>query len=30
MLRVEGLNQDYGQSRTLWDIGLEVPAGSLL
>ena len=30
MLRVEGLNQDYGQSCTLWDIGLEVPAGSLL
>lgn len=30
MLRVEGLNQNYGQSRTLWEIGLEVPAGSRL
>lgn len=30
MLRVEGLNQDYGQSRTLWDIELDVPVGSLL
>ena len=30
MLRIDGLNQYYRQSRTLWDIGLEVPAGSLL
>jgi len=30
MLRVEGLNQYYSQSRTLWDIGLTVPAGSLV
>jgi urea transport system ATP-binding protein len=27
MLRVEGLNQFYGESHTLWDIGLDVPAG---
>ncbi|MGB2680585.1 MAG: urea ABC transporter ATP-binding subunit UrtE [Candidatus Competibacter sp.] len=30
MLRVEGLNQYYSQRRTLWDIGLTVPAGSLV
>ncbi|MBK8509367.1 MAG: urea ABC transporter ATP-binding subunit UrtE [Candidatus Competibacteraceae bacterium] len=30
MLRVEGLNQYYSQSHTLWDIGLTVPAGSLV
>jgi len=27
MLRVEGLDQYYGQSHTLWNIGLEVPEG---
>ncbi|XSG86580.1 MAG: urea ABC transporter ATP-binding subunit UrtE [Methylohalobius sp. ZOD2] len=27
MLRVEGLEQYYGQSHTLWNIGLEVPDG---
>ncbi len=27
MLRIEGLNQFYGESHTLWDIELEVPAG---
>jgi urea transport system ATP-binding protein len=27
MLRVEGLNQFYGESHTLWDIDLDVPAG---
>ena len=28
MLRVEGLNQYYGGSHTLWDVDLEVPVGS--
>ena len=27
MLKVENLNQSYGDSRTLWDISIEVPAG---
>lgn len=27
MLHIEGLNQYYGQSHTLWDIDLEVPKG---
>lgn len=27
MLRIEGLNQFYGQSHTLWDIDLKVPRG---
>ncbi len=30
MLTIEGLNQDYGQSRTLWDIALDVPEGTLV
>ncbi len=30
MLTIEGLNQFYGQSRTLWDIALEVPEGALV
>ncbi|HNW79472.1 MAG TPA: urea ABC transporter ATP-binding subunit UrtE [Candidatus Competibacteraceae bacterium] len=30
MLRIDGLNQCYGQSQTLWDIQLEVPRGALL
>ncbi len=28
MLNVEGLNQFYGESHTLWDVDLEVPEGS--
>ncbi len=28
MLQVEGLNQYYGGSHTLWDVDLEVPVGS--
>jgi urea transport system ATP-binding protein len=28
MLSVAGLNQSYGGSHTLWDVGLEIPAGS--
>ena len=28
MLSVEGLNQYYGESHTLWDLDLEVPEGS--
>lgn len=28
MLSVSGLNQYYGQSHTLWDVDLEVPAGA--
>jgi urea transport system ATP-binding protein len=28
MLTIEGLNQFYGQSHTLWDVALEVPEGS--
>lgn len=30
MLAIEGLNQFYGQSQTLWDIALEVPDGALV
>jgi urea transport system ATP-binding protein len=30
MLTIEGLNQFYGQSRTLWDIALDVPEGALV
>jgi urea transport system ATP-binding protein len=28
MLNIEGLNQYYGESHTLWDVNLHVPAGS--
>ncbi len=28
MLKVKGLNQYYGQSHTLWDLNLDVPAGA--
>ncbi|MFA5984755.1 MAG: ABC transporter ATP-binding protein [Methylococcaceae bacterium] len=28
MLKIEALNQFYGESHTLWDIDLEVPAGA--
>ena len=28
VLQVKGLNQYYGGSHTLWDVDLEVPAGS--
>lgn len=27
MLRIRGLNQYYGESHTLWDLDLEIPAG---
>ena len=27
MLKIEGLNQFYGQSHTLWDVNLDVPEG---
>ena len=30
MLEVEGLNQSYGESRTLWDVGFAVPDGTCL
>lgn len=30
MLTIEGLNQYYGQSHTLWDITLNVPEGALV
>jgi len=30
MLRIDGLNQCYGQSQTLWDIALEAPEGALV
>ena len=30
MLSIQGLNQFYGGSHTLWDVDLEVPAGSRL
>jgi urea transport system ATP-binding protein len=30
MLQVEGLNQYYGQSHTLWDVNLEVEEGSCM
>jgi ABC-type branched-subunit amino acid transport system ATPase component len=28
LLDVRGLNQSYGESRTLWDVDLDVPKGS--
>ena len=28
MLKVDGVNQFYGESHTLWDVDLEVPSGS--
>ena len=28
MLAIEGLNQSYGQSHTLWDVDLEIPGAS--
>ncbi len=28
MLEIEGLNQSYGESRTLWDLSLTLPPGS--
>ncbi len=28
MLKIEGLNQFYGESHTLWDLALEIPEGS--
>jgi urea transport system ATP-binding protein len=28
MLQIQGLNQFYGESHTLWDINLEIPQGS--
>ncbi|MBI4593601.1 MAG: urea ABC transporter ATP-binding subunit UrtE [Candidatus Rokubacteria bacterium] len=30
MLRVEGLGAAYGESQVLWDVGLEVPAASVV
>jgi len=30
MLTIEGLNQFYGESHTLWDLGLEVPEGAVI
>jgi urea transport system ATP-binding protein len=30
MLQIDGLNQFYGGSHTLWDVGMEVTAGSCL
>jgi len=27
MLKIESLNQSYGQSHTLWDVDLEIPSG---
>ena len=27
LLNISGLNQYYGESHTLWDLGLEVPKG---
>ncbi len=30
MLTIEGLNQYYGESHTLWDLGLAVPEGSVI
>ena len=28
MLEVEGLNQSYGESRTLWDVAFTIPEGA--
>jgi len=28
MLEIQGLNQFYGGSHTLWDVNMSVPAGS--
>ena len=30
MLQVKSLNQHYGESHTLWDLNLDVPAGACL
>ncbi|MBK8184049.1 MAG: ABC transporter ATP-binding protein [Candidatus Competibacteraceae bacterium] len=30
MLSIESLNQFYGESHTLWDLGLEVPEGTVI
>lgn len=30
MLKIQGLNQFYGESHTLWDVDLEIPQGSCL
>ena len=30
MLAIEGLNQFYGESHTLWDLALEVPEGAVI
>ena len=30
MLEVEGLNQSYGESRTLWDVAFTIPEGACL
>ncbi len=30
MLTIESLNQYYGESHTLWDLGLEVPEGAVI
>ena len=30
MLEVEALSQSYGESRTLWDVGLSIPEGACL
>ena len=29
MLKIDELNQSYGQSHTLWDVNLEVDHGAL-
>jgi len=30
MLEVRGLNVAYGESQVLWDVSLDVPAGSVV
>ena len=30
MLTIEDLNQYYGESHTLWDVGLAVPEGAVI
>ena len=30
MLNIQGLNQYYGQSHTLWDIDIDIPQGACI
>ena len=30
MLSIQGLNQYYGESHTLWDLNIEIPSGACI